>query len=426
MLQLTNNNGCLNVKLHEYTNTYDKNMIMEYYTNNFNDRTGLLNECIETANATFKNDTPKLEMVNGCLQLVNQNTNKNININHDELYTKNPLWLLSECYACDCGLIRSTQPLFRNFAESKINDIVAQKYSNNNNFTYSTYYPGYFFQDVVILTEMKNKILNDAVVTVNIVGVSHEFVKLIGDRQYAGCNAHYGDDDKGKWIQMYVMRITHMLQWFKGIGMNINLNIYDNYTDYIKLCKIDNTLFSDITVGIDYVDDNLIPKYLFKIFAICTTAHGGDIISLRTDGIPFMRKLQFCFEMCKNNNPNYYINMWEMHKNEIDNLKIELEKHHITESGNMNNKQIVRDGIIYNYECYMYVPNGPWILEYIDDQYKDIEKSIETNIGVMYKHFDDIFNNLEFGYKFEGSYYEFVYNIYHNYVKGCFYYLLGY
>lgn len=404
MLKLDNVNGCLNVKLHTHTKNYDKNMIMDFYNNTFlNDKNGLVNECVNTAT---------------------QNANNN-DIDFDGLYAKNPLWLLNECFACECGLTRNKNPLFRNFVEHKINNDILPKYSNKKTITYSTYHPSYFFQDVVILTEMKNKILDNCVITVNMVGNTQQFVKLIGDKTYVSCDDNFGNDDKGKWIKMHIMRIIQMLQWFDAIDMKINLNIYDDCDNYIKLCKNDSVSFSDITVGIDYVDDGLYPKYLFKIFALCVTVYGGDIISLRTDGIPFFRKLEYCFEIYKNGNPLYCIDMWEQHNNEINNLQIDLDTHIITENDDEPKNQIIKDGNIYKFTGYRFNENGRLFM-YVDDLYDKTQSDVEDKINVMYKHFDDISNDLNYSYNFNGGYYKFVGAIYGNYVLDYVLYPFGY
>src|SRR6202008_2310090 len=93
--------------------------------------------------------------------------------------------------------------------------------------------------------------------------------------------------ERKAWAKLMTYRIIKFLEWFKSLGLNINLNFYDSPHDLIQECITDSGYLSDITIGVDYIDQFPELIYDFQILALCTTNLDGNIISLRTDGIPF-------------------------------------------------------------------------------------------------------------------------------------------
>lgn len=406
MLSCTITNNCLNVKLLKCTNSYSSDLCTKYLNKYF------------TSNKSI-NDLLNLN-VNMMDDFTRTNTKSYSLKQLEQLSSGNPLWLFSECFACDCGLNRGKNGVFRNFMEYQFNKLVTTKYSSYDNVTYSSYYPGYYFQDIVLLTNMgcTNKRTN---ITVNLVGITQGYVKFVSDLNVTTLSCAEDpdiDNDKQKyWFQVHTYRIIKLLEWFDGIGLHVNLNIYDGMDQFIDNCRLNYDLLSDITVGIDYVDESLLALYQFNIFALCTTRAGGHIVSLRTDGIPFVfTKLMYHFAMYVNYNPIKYINLWFTYNHDFkvlrDNIKglcleiLDNKQKYFTDIFKRDSEieAIEQDGKVYKHVGFSFSLEGTFV-RYQTNDYEKLQKNIDILANEMYMVFDDDLKKCLCLYKVEGTNY---------------------
>jgi hypothetical protein len=205
------------------------------------------------------------------------------------------------------------------------------------------------------------------------------------------------------------------LEWLKCIGMNVNVNLYSGYQDFINECNSYNSLMSDLTVGIDYVDQFMESIYEFKILALCTTKYEGHVVSLRTDGIPFFdRQLNYHFEIYGNDNDpcdnmiKYYVKKLELEKlySELnDNEILVPTEGHLDPFSHIKNvdKEIIKNDKVYK-ECGMtFSANGSFIM-YQTSEYSELKKQVELQEWEMYSLFEEKSKSCNYIHNLHGTY----------------------
>jgi len=402
MLSFNRIENHINFKLKNPTNSYSLDLCKKYYNKYF-----------------LSNNINQL-LQNNIISVTQLLNDKQINYNTLEFYSKNnPLYLFSECYADNCPLNRKYNCLCRSFIERKTIEIIKNNYKKNKKITYSSYLPGYFFQDIVILTKMVDIIDKDCIITINLVGNINDYLTIVENKIH-NPNANiniinyelYNKNSKiEEWSKLFTYRLIKLLEWFKGIGLKIDLNLYYDYNDFIKECNKNYKLLSDITIGIDYIDDIMNGIYEFKILALCTTKHNGYIISLRTHGLPFFNiKIKFFIEIYINHDPELMLIKYNSFDNMLNKLSEEYNLHKIeipinkNEFSNYLDKLGEYDKIEKNGKNYILNTIRGHTAIYEDNEFYNINQKKEKIIKNIYKFFSNKKDNCKHMYNLYGCY----------------------
>ena len=309
---------------------------------------------------------------------------------------ENPVFMITECTAEECGLNRLTRGVFREFTEKTFVDIIKDKYSDKDIIIYTSFEPGNFFQDLVLLTLISEIVKKDCTLFLNLVGDTKDFLDLIFNSQYNPnveknlLTTNLKDDKEGN--SLMVLRIIKLLEWFKGIHLNVYLNMYSSYTDYIDDCIADPIYYSDITVGIDYIDQSPDHIFKFQIMAICCTKTQGTILSLRTDGLAFWDSdINYHFEVYNNVDPVSSVEKYRRYRKELAKIENKSNKCIIyQEETKEQSKSLEVDGKTYNYTGYKIYPNGKRMAKYESPEYEALQKNYQEITGKMYLCFAKI------------------------------------
>lgn len=419
MLSFNKVNNHLNLTLKEPTKSYSENLCSVFNNRYFNNSTSI-NELLQLNIQTSTTVIERKQLVKN----ENQATSKIISLdNLEETSKQNPLFLFSECFASNCGLNRNTSGIFRNFMENKALEIVKKYYNTHKKLTYTSYLPGYLFQDIVLLTAMNDVIDFDCNVTINLIGNVHDYLDVIVDEEknpHAKNNCitydyYDSNQDRCAWVKLFSYRMIKFLEWLKCIGMHVNLNLYSGYQDFIDECNQDESNMSDLTVGIDYVDQFMESVYDFKILSLCTTKPEGHVISLRTDGIPFFdRQINYHFEIYVNDNPMDHLRSYYAKKLELEKLYLLLKENVLelpstenvslfSNNGKQPEKEIIKNGKVYKEHGMEFSSRGSFIM-YETDEYQKIKKLVRSEEWNMYLYFDMESKKCNYMYDLHGVY----------------------
>lgn len=267
----------------------------------------------------------------------------------DSICKDNPLALFSECTLDSCKLNRLINPKYRRYCESIITELITTKYKDRSVLTYTSYNPGNYLQDIIILTTI-SKILTNCKIIVN-------FVNIL-DFNFIDHETLNNTD-----LILYKYKICKLLEWFSDIS--IELNFYKSIHDLINEC-FEFKLRSDLIIGIDY---DIESHTSFATMAMIASNPTSYIVSLRTiDNTVY-------FNVCQNNNS---LNILTVYYEYLDN-KTELQRQQnketilisceeINKSINTN-KFILQDGIKYYLNCPTF-KNNKLYLKYCTDNYE--------------------------------------------------------
>ncbi|QKF93459.1 hypothetical protein QKU48_gp0001, partial [Fadolivirus algeromassiliense] len=237
MLSFNKNNKHLNLTLKEPTKSFSYELCSVFNNRYFTSSRGV-DELLQRNIEETKN-------------LISNKSNKVVNYDDLELASKkNPLFLFSECFSCECGLNRNKSGIFRNYMENKTVELVKKYYGTHKKLTYTSFLPGYLFQDIVLLTAINDVVDFDCEFTINLIGNVHDYLDVIVDHD-KNPNAKnncitfdYQDQnfDREAWVKLFTYRMIKFLEWLKCIGMNVNVNLYSGYQDFINECNSYNSL----------------------------------------------------------------------------------------------------------------------------------------------------------------------------------------
>ena len=406
MLSFNQSINCANFKLIKSTNSFSHDLCNHYNETYFKSSRGITE--------LLQKNISMLSCVDNSDQ-----KDKDKDVEYDDLENtskQNPLFTFSECFADDCGLNRKSSGIFRTFMENKTIELIKHNYNTNKHIIYTSYLSGFFLQDIVLLTKMKDVIDPECMITINLIGNSHDYLALISNSLHNpnaknNCiNYEFEDTHKYRkmWAKLFTYRLIKFLEWFQAIGLNVNLNLYSNHHNFINDCHNNNELLSDITVGIDHVDQSIISEYDFKMLALCTTKKNGYIVSLRTDGIPFLWvKLNYHFTMYMNENPLDNMEKYNNFRSTLNELKKDAEKNRMEIKGelfNENNKQeIEKDGKFYYLKGSSCCIDGSFLM-YETNEYKNYKSQIDMMMGESYILFDNISKECVYIYDLHGTY----------------------
>lgn len=337
----------------------------------------------------------------------------------DNILHNNPLALFSECYADCCGLNRLHKnfKFIRLYFEHLIMSIVEEENLietvGDRPLIYTSFGVGYFFQDLVILTKLIN--LGFKNIQVNFIGDFKDFSECVTNPEInsLAVNNNLGtnlndNNPKKDWAIMLSFRIIKFLEWFETLGCKMDLRLYNTVYQLIDECQTSKDNFSDITVGIDYVDEFIANVTVFNALALYTTSNNGLVFSLRTNGLPVVfDALYYSLEVYKVSNVNF-----ECYKDfidEKDKLFEELEKLQVKTSASDNDvfaPPNTKDEV-KNYEF-----NGEeWLsIKYLDG-YKEKEKEISKLNYKIINYLHNTKSKQLFIKKFENSTVRFVCSI---------------
>jgi hypothetical protein len=169
----------------------------------------------------------------------------------DEITKENPIALFNECSSDVCILSRH---------ETQIRQTLELLFkSPNKNPTYTTYYPGMWFQDIVYISKLINNGMKS--IKLNAIDNLYDYDECISN---VNINKHANDNlvgfelnDENKRRQNYcsitTYRIIKLLELFEDYTTSITL--FKNSNSYIAFCNENQANKSDVITGIDYVDD---------------------------------------------------------------------------------------------------------------------------------------------------------------------------
>lgn len=363
-------------------------------------------------------DQPIVKLLNKCIENIKSITDHGTEEILNFVCSQNPLALFSECYAHNCPLNRNTNGLYRMFFEKKlVNNII--KHNRSGKLKYTSCYPGYFFQDIIILTQLREHFSE---ITVNFVGEYNEYCTMVQDPQFnpnaptSALSYEFTDEkaDRCMWIRFMTYRIIKMLEWLNTTTCKFNLRFYKSTDSLISECEQNNEAKCDVFVGTDYVDQFPTTIFDFMIVSQCATKNVGLIASLRTDGLPFSSNdINHHIEIKYNLHCNQNIITKKKFTDKLNELAIDLSKHvtEIEETGKnpfegIYDESIVgEDGVTYKWHSlYCTSKDQKWIRKYVDDKYSDINKEINKVNEEYYLAFKSKFDDLEKIYDLHGTY----------------------
>jgi hypothetical protein len=334
--------------------------------------------------------------------------------------SENPLALFSECIASECGLDRSSHSSYRNFIENKI--VKTMKTVDKKVITYTSYYGGFLFQDIIILTKIGH--LFDKI-KVNFIVDFSEYFDIISDKSknpYAESNKisfEFEDENKSResWTKLLTYRIIKLLEWFNSLNINIKIRFYKSCKDLIKNCN-NSKYLSDLIVGIDYIDQFYEFIYLFKICAQLTSNNDGYIFSLRTDGL---YSKSYSIEIYKNKNQSIKMEIYDQKIMGLEKLvknlnKNKLEiivKEHDTKDFDT---EIMKKNKLLKLKSKSYDKNGAYNV-YKTDKCIEIEKRIESCNNIMYKYYDIESKKLQYVHNIVGIYMPIIWIAFYNIIS---------
>lgn len=270
------------ISLEQPSESHDASLNKEYRDRILNTKScldgSLLEDCLDrlkTTGVNMDDDFP----------------NKQIEMTYEmleKISAENPLSIFSECVTC--VLNRSKNGVFRFLFELKFGQIVSKIKSSS--LTWTSYVPGYFFQEIILLTILANR-SKVSELTLNIIDDQvYEFAECAQDEEKnSSASSHlisfgFKDtrDDRRQWLNLLFYRYVKLLEWISDLGITAKLVLY-RASDYIKLCSTDRSYQSDLLTGVDYIDQFLEYKYIFKSLSLSCVKETGTVASLRTDGM---------------------------------------------------------------------------------------------------------------------------------------------
>ncbi len=311
----------------------------------------------------------------------------------------NPLLFFSECDTSMCNLNRSTNGKFRNFIEDKLstNEFI----ENKESIIYTSYMPGSLLQDIINLSR-----LNVKSVEINLIGTFETYIKLLDEYNLTeiNCNETTYDNEKTRFFQIINFRLIKFMEFFSNKISCINLY---NFTDsFVNECEKNKNLMSDITIGIDYVDQFEESIYNFITLALMTTKLDGYIISLRTDGLLSNR---YHIEIFQQTSELGYKDVIKSMENYIkityeDKKKYELRIKSDRETFLNELHDITQDGYIYKYNSTQIMNVGGLFNIYKREGYKEIELYLEKKEYELKKYLLSVWNKCDFSCNIHGGY----------------------
>ena len=298
MLKYTKIDNGINFTLHSTSNNYD-----EEYNNHFLKK--LENENYNLDNITNISENPLV-----CL--VDKSINKKIDISQ-----------LSKTFMC-----------------RKIISTIKNNINNDNNtLNYTSFLPENFIQDLIILTNLKDKFPK---ICVNFVTNLNGYIKILqstnncddligiqNDKIIWIDNDKLSDYDK-KLILCVTTKIIKFLEWFKSIGIDMELTIFENFNDLSFAQTNNNVPLCDILVGIGYENSYLEVVDMFIEESLRLVKNGGFTFSLALyDSLCNLLYKEYFIKIFQNNLDNENIDNIRSQKLKIKSIEDKLGEEEI-------------------------------------------------------------------------------------------------
>lgn len=334
------------------------------------------------------------------------------------VFDDNPLALFNECFTSYCTFNRSCEDgkLLRESMEKIIIDQLSNYESDE--LIYTSYMPGSYFQDIVILTQL-GKLKKIKNITVRFITTLKEYLSLITVPNFnpevskeslqVGLNWIDDNKDRQKWGNRNTFMIIKLYEWFNTLNLfdNIKFVFYGSHQDLIEDVMSNNIPKSDITIGIDFIDE--ISEYFLSFWEMTcfTTKINGYISCLTSPGGMMNPTIYFGFSKLIEDTQELY-NKYTSHNENTKKILLKLKDHEILDKKEIteNNelfprnphkdyeKMITLNGKEYHYKSTYYVIGKNEKLKephlvYQTKEYKGIEKEIDE---LKNKYTCDIFN----------------------------------
>lgn len=355
----------------------------------------------------------------------------------------NPLALFSECTAEDCPLNRHNNvgKYYKSFFENKVVDEIIN-HNKKDNLIYASYFPGFFFPDLMILTKLRNQYKTMAI---HLVGthydeycsiIENDDINLIAKK---GLIDNYLMDDniqRKRYMEMTTFRFVKLIEWLEVCGCKVTIRIYRSNNAMIEECK-NKASQVDVYIGVDYVDQFPNTICEFQKMAICCTKNNGIIASLRTDGISYFNDSKCHLQIKYNKNPEQSIDYVQENTLQLDNLRNKIKENKIKihecancvakydgqivdNRGNIYTEKIDEKGnkiIIFNELKYDNVSakttaisnasildiNQHTISVWKTDKYDQFKNNLKTNLNCYHNDINKKFKDLNSLYDLHGS-----------------------
>lgn len=307
---------------------------------------------------------------------------------------ENSIFCLNECVEQRCFLDRNEYPIRGIFEDYLCTEICKLE---TETLKYASWYPGYLFQDLIILNNIAHKFKE---IEVSFIGYGEEFVDLLSEGIYVPKEIQDTNPKRRSWRYMLACRLVSFLSWFQQFhNLKITVKLYRDMEHLI-----DQQDKFHAFVGVDYIDEFYIFKYMFKMCAGMCTLPGGIIGSLRTDGIPFVLSQVF-LSMEIYRNTEIFCQQMKNFWNQYHSLQGMLDDHKIRIKADpelkIETKVIEKNGITY--KCTGSWENGYDL--YLSDKYFDLfdkKRSSENEIfrKVLNTHSSKSIYHIEGFFKF--------------------------
>lgn len=197
----------------------------------------------------------------------------------DQYVKDNPVGLFSECVGEFCPLNRLVTPSLRHNYETLAFAKNLARITNNHP-TYTSFGPGYYFQDIINLCIMIRH--GFEAFNINFIEDTLDYVECISnpnknklaDQHLITYEINDDHTQRQMWCRFKTYRIIKLLELFSE--HTDHLTLFKSPENYIKLCSIDSSCKSEIICGIDYMDDfTYNSNVLFNLMSVyCTTPNG--------------------------------------------------------------------------------------------------------------------------------------------------------
>ena len=319
----------------------------------------------------------------------------------DKISNSNPLFLFSECYSQECQLNRAKFGIFRNIAEIGTHYAVKKLHQKKTDqvFTYSTFLPGYLFQDIVILTKLRGLI--DQEVSINLVGNIMDYVQCVIDpeknpnasQMLVSFDYHDPNKNRQPWVRLMTYRLIKLLEWLEFLGLRAEINLFKGEHSLINECRLDKSRMSDLTVGIDILDQFPESVFQFRTLALCVTKPNKPIVLLHTNGLGLLSNLHL--EVYISDSPFTHQSDWYHAMTSINDLQRQMDVEFLEIQGdqdrdyNLDIPDVVKNGKTYNWSYLSYNNDGTQLLSYKTKEWNPLNKYQEQLIGALYTRFLD-------------------------------------
>lgn len=231
------------------TDSYNKEKNLDIYNQSFNPNylKNLLKKCIDSSTE-----------LSSCKE---QNYEHLIN----RLCQHNPWALFSECFSEHCYLNRLQYPSIRYYFDEQFYKAFTKvekelSIDKDKELKIASYYPGYFFHDLVISNELISRGYKNLHFYM-LIGQSNELIQLY--RQTLDPRLLKDDNiDRQNWAICYLWRFIKFMEYLESFDVKVTITILDEFNELMGQMDISIAFdfFDDMTDDPSYISRNVI-KY---------------------------------------------------------------------------------------------------------------------------------------------------------------------